>query len=232
MEAAEEQYREVLRSRPSNGQARVQLAETLLHLRRHADAAQEAAQLEADGPFSALARRIELWGRLAAGDLEGARSALATAAVCGLSNAEQQLFAAWAALTDEPETPASVPVAATPLLGVILETMLRTRDFERFEALLPLLEHSGLPRREQQEALASMYLRYGFLPYAAKEWMAVCSEQPDARALAGLAQVALAHGTPDDAVTFAAEALKLDPAHPVAGEIVARYPVPVAAAQG
>jgi hypothetical protein len=123
-------------------------------------------------------------------------------------------------------------VAATPLLGVILETMLRTHDFDRFEALLPLLEHSRLPRREQQEALASMYLRYGFLPYAAKEWMAVCSERPDARALVGLAQVALAHGTPEDAVTFAVEALQLDPVNPVAAEIVARHHVPAAAVQG
>ncbi len=232
MEAAEQQYRQVLHSRPSNGQARVQLSETLLHLRRYADAAQEAAGLEADSPFSALARRIELWGRLGAADVAAARIALSTAAACGLSSAEVELFAAWADLSSEPSTPASLPVAATPLLGVILETLLRTHDFDCFEALLPLLEHSKLPRREQREALATMYLRYGFLPFAAKEWMAVCSEQPDARALVGLAQVALAHGTPEDAVTFAAEALKLDPLNAAASEIVSRHQVPVAAEQG
>jgi tetratricopeptide (TPR) repeat protein len=231
MEAAEQQFRHVVHSRPSNGLARVQLAETLLHLRRYAEAAAEAAKLEADAPFAALARRIELWGRLAAGDTNGAGTALATASARGLSNAEVELFGAWAALSGSDGPPHSLPVAATPLLGVILETLLRSRDFDQFEALLPLLEHSRLPVRERREALATMYLHHGFLPFAAKEWMAVCSEQPDARALVGLAQVALAHGTTEDAVTFAAEALRHDPVNSVAGAIVALHQAPPAAAE-
>ena len=42
--------------------------------------------------------------------------------------------------------------------------------------------------------------------------MAVCAEQPDARALIGLARVALAHGLAEDAAVFAREALALEPA--------------------
>jgi hypothetical protein len=56
-----------------------------------------------------------------------------------------------------------------------------------------------------------MYLRFGFLQSAAREWMAVCEDAPDPRALVGLARVALAHGQPADASTFAAHALALDP---------------------
>ena len=231
MPAAEHQFREVLRSRPSNGQARVQLAETLLHLRRYAEAAGDAASLPEDGPFAALARRIELWARLADGDLDGARAALDTAKEAGLSSAERELFTAWADLLSPERTPASLPVAATPLLGVILETLLRSHDFELFEALLPLLENSGLPRREQRETLAIMYLRYGFLASAAKEWMAICSEQADARALVGLARVAAAHAQPEEAATFATEALKLDPGSLGARQVLAQCEAPAAAMQ-
>jgi tetratricopeptide (TPR) repeat protein len=223
MQAAERQFRAAVVSRPSDGQARVQLAETLLHLRRYGEAATEAAAVGDDGRFAALARRIELWGRLADGDVESARTALTTAREAGLTQAEHDLFTAWADLGNPDAPPARLPIAATPLLGVILETMLRTHDFGAFETLIPLLEHSGLPRREQRETLASMYLRYGFLASAAREWMAVCSEAADARALVGLARVASAHGLPDEAVTFAAEALKLDPLSAAANELVARH---------
>jgi Flp pilus assembly protein TadD len=74
-----------------------------------------------------------------------------------------------------------------------------------------------------------MYLRYGFLASAAQEWMAICQVQPDARALAGLARVALAHGQGEEAIVFATEALKLDPTSPAARDVVARC-APVAGA--
>ena len=79
MAAAERQYREVLSSRPHNAQARAQLAETLVHQRRYAEAAAEAALIEGDEAFAALGCRIELWGLIASGDLEGARAVHARA---------------------------------------------------------------------------------------------------------------------------------------------------------
>jgi two-component SAPR family response regulator len=146
---------------------------------------------------------------------------MARAGRAGVPPVELELFAAWTALAGGDPEPRRLPVAATPLLGVILEALLRSHDFETFELLVPLLERSQLPRREQRELLGSMYLRHGFLASAAREWMAVCEEQADSRALIGLARVASAHGSREDAVTFAAEALRLDPDSRQASEILA-----------
>jgi tetratricopeptide (TPR) repeat protein len=222
MVAAEHQYRGVLTARPHSSQVRAQLAEALLNQGRYAEAAEEAVAIPEDDPFAGLACRIELWGRIAAGDLEGAQAATDRATRAGVSQPQLELFAAWLALASGVEEPRSLSVAATPLLGVILETMLRAHDFEAFEQLTVLLQGSALPSREQRELLASMYLAHGFLASAAKEWMAVCESRPDARAFLGLARVAAAHGKPENAAVFAAEALRHDPASAPARELLAR----------
>src|SRR5205085_11090097 len=103
------------------------------------------------------------------------------------------------------------------------------QDFQAFEVLLPLLAHCELPPREQRELIACIYLRRGFLASAAEEWMVVCEQQPDCRALVGLAQVAASHGLPEDAATFGAEALRLDPGNTIAQAILARNQHPAAA---
>ncbi len=72
MAAAETQYRAVLEARPGSAQVRVQLAEALLNQRRYAEAADESTQIDDDNAYAGLAARIELWSRIAAGDLEGA----------------------------------------------------------------------------------------------------------------------------------------------------------------
>jgi tetratricopeptide (TPR) repeat protein len=222
MESAEKQYRAVLAARPHSPQVRAQLAEALLHQGRYADAAAEASLIDDDDPFAPLACRIELWGRIAGGDLEGARSARARAAAGRVPAAELELFAAWLALAEGTSEPRSLPIAASPLLGVILETLLRARNFEGFESLLPLLEGSALPRREQRELLASLYLSNGFLAQAAKEWMAVCETEPDSRAFLGLARVAAANGQLEEMTAFASEALQLDPASDAAIQLLSR----------
>ncbi len=223
MAAAEAQYRAVLESRPSSAQARVQLAESLLNQYRYPEAATESAQIDDGDAYAGLASRIELWSRIAGGDLDGAVQATERAARLGVSAAEREMFAAWLEIARDPSTqPRSLPVAATPLLGVVLETLLRAHDFVAFERLIPLLRASGLPEREQRELLASMYLNHGFLPMAAQEWMAVCEYRPDARALLGLGRVAERHGQHGDAVLFAAEALQHDPENAAARDLVAR----------
>ena len=93
----------------------------------------------------------------------------------------------------------------------MLESLLRVQDFENFEKLVPLLNMTPLAERERRELLAQMYLRRGFLRSAGREWMAVCEQQPDVRALVGLAHVALANGQTETANTFAENALALDP---------------------
>ena len=132
------------------------------------------------------------------------------------------MFDAWLALSSGAHELPALPIVATPLLGVILETLLRAHDFDAFEKLTALLERSALPAREQRELLATMYLAQGFLPSAAKEWMAICESRPDARALLGLARVAAAHGELADAGVFAAEALRHDPDNRAAREILNR----------
>jgi tetratricopeptide (TPR) repeat protein len=223
MAAAEEQYRIVLQSRPHSSQAHVSLAEALLNQGRYVDAAQATMSIDEDDAFAGLAARVELWSRIAARDFEGARAATARAARTGISSAELELFTAWLELVsaDGAAEPRPLPIAATPLLGVILETLLRAQDFGTFELLIPLLEGSALPAREQRELLASMYLKNGLLAPAAQQWMAVCESRPDARALAGLAQVAAAHGQLEDAAVFATEALQHDPDSAPAREILA-----------
>jgi tetratricopeptide (TPR) repeat protein len=223
MSAAETQLRAVLAARPSSAQVRVQLAEALLNQARYDEAAAESAQIDDGDAYAALAARIELWSRIAGGDLEGAAVASLRAARLGVSAAEREVFSAWLELEREPgKQPGGLPVAATPLLGVVLETLLRARDFQAFERLIPLLRSSALPEREQRELLASMYLSHGFLPMAAQEWMAVCEYRPDARALLGLARVAERHGQREDAVVFAGEALQHDPENVAARALIDR----------
>jgi glycosyltransferase involved in cell wall biosynthesis len=214
MTAAATQYRAVLQARPTSSQIRVQLAEALLNDRDYENAAAEATQIAEDDPFAALACRIELWSLIASGDLATAQATTARAVNAGVPKADLETFAGWIEVaTNRPEQELrTLPVAATPLLGVILEAHLESHDFDTFEKLAKLLELSALPQREQRELLASMYLKHGFLQSAAREWMAVCESRPDARALLGLARVAHAHGQLEDAAVFAAEALNHDPA--------------------
>jgi hypothetical protein len=117
------------------------------------------------------------------------------------------------------------------MLGVILDTLLRSHDFETFETLTKLLGRSDLPRREQRELLANLYLQHGFLASAAQEWMAVCESAGDARAFHGLAQVSVANGQLEDAAVFAGEAVRMDPANHAARELLdqARTAVPTPA---
>jgi glycosyltransferase involved in cell wall biosynthesis len=229
--AAEAQYRLVLERQPHSSQARVALGEALLSLRLYEEAAGEAAATPVDDPLATIACRTELFGRIAGGDLGGARQAHERAAKAGLPPAELDLFASWLELAAGAEAN-QLPrtrLGAIALLDTILEALLRVQDFTAFEKLVPLMGHSELPARERRELLGGMYLRRGFLQSAAEEWMAVCAERPDPRALIGLAQVAAAHGSPEDAAVFAAEALALDPLNPAARKLYDHYQ-PAAAA--
>ncbi len=228
MAAAANQYRAILTARPTSSQIRVQLAEALLNEGNYAEAATEASQIAEDDPYAGLACRIELWSLIASHDLPQAQAATARAEKAGVPRAELETFAGWLDIANgTPDSELrSLPVAATPLLGVILETLLKGHDFDTFEQLTKLLGRSALAQREQHELLGSMYLEHGFLQSAAREWMAVCESRPDARALLGLARVAQAHGQLDDAAVFAAEALKHDPTSSGAKAILANSPAP------
>jgi hypothetical protein len=93
----------------------------------------------------------------------------------------------------------------------MLEALLRVTETNAFTTLLGVFGLVQLPERQRRELLATMYLRRGFLESAADEWIAVATTNPDASAMLGLAQVALARGYDQDAVNFAAEAVRLEP---------------------
>ncbi len=220
-QAAEHQFRLVLASKPHSAQARIALSEVLLYQRRYAEGAAEAALLDEDSPLVTIAARSELFGRILCGDFDGARGSLAKAARVGMPAAERALFDSWLARLTGNASPCHVPLDAWRLLESMLESLLRVHDFERFESLLPVLTASAIPPREQRELLGRIYLRRGFLRSAAREWMAVMNDSPDARAMLGLAQVSLANGQPQTADVFASQALALDPGCAAAAAILA-----------
>ncbi len=219
--AAERQYRSVVADQPDNAQARIALAETLLRLGDNAGAASQAALVSEDDTRAVVAFGIELCALISGGDLGAASDAFAQARV-GLSEIEREVFGTWLAIASGVPSPRSLPVGGATLLKEILETLLRARSFQQFELLLPALENSDLPTRQRRELLGEIYLRHGFLASAAKEWMAVCADRPDAGALLGLARVAVASHQPQDAAIFASGALELESGNVAAAEFLAR----------
>src|SRR5579863_8119864 len=215
---AEPQFRKVIEKQPHGWAARAALVESLMYQRRYAEAATEAEHVDVDAEAAAIVVRSELFARLLADDLSGAEGALARAQQAGLAKADRELFASWLA-SERGTTATAPPAAALPLLGLMLESLLRVQDFENFESLLPLLHSMPVAERERRELLAQMYMRRGFLRSAGREWMAVCEQQADARALVGLAHVALANGQPDAAGTFATQALALEPLNETARKL-------------
>jgi tetratricopeptide (TPR) repeat protein len=224
-EAAEPCFRSVLEAQPESDPARLALAEVLLSQRRWREA---AAACEAVAPQSACAAgasRSRLFALLAGGEDAGAEIARARGVLPG---DEHALFRAWEAAR-RGSLPPRLPDGAVPLLATVLEALLRVEEFETFELLLPALDRAGIPWRERRELLASMYLRRGFLESAADEWIEVCeASDPDAAALVGLAQVALARGMQEDALTLAEEARVLAPERADAAALVAAIASPSA----
>jgi len=196
-EAAEPLYAAVVDAQPTNGGARLALAETLLSTRRYAEAAEACAEIADDDAFAVAAARSELFARTLGAAIDEA--SMARAARRGLPTSELDLFAAWSASTPYP----ALDPALVDSLATMLEALLRVEEFEAFEALLPALAATGLPARRRHSILAEIYLRRGFLESAADEWAASCEEEgPDAEALGGLARVAAAQGLTEDAEIF------------------------------
>jgi len=220
--AAEQQYRLVLERQPHNPQARVALAEVLLYQRRYAEAAAEASQLPADNPLAPMAVRSELFGDIVGGQLDRLDAARERAHEARLPTVELELFDAWANLERGEPAGLQLKLGAIGLLGVVLEALLRVQQFEAFERLVGLLRGSELAVREQHELLALIYLRRGFVASAAEEWLAVCADRPDVRALVGLARIATTRGMSDTGAVFAAKALELEPDHAEAQRLARR----------
>jgi len=219
--AGEAQFRAVLERQPRSARARVALGETLLAQRRYDEAAEVAGELATDDPLAAMACRTELFAGIVGADSAVADAALDRARAAQMPAEELDLFCAWRQLVFDGETAITLSSNAVPLLAVMLEALLRVQDFEVFEVLLGLLEHTPLDARERRELLAEMYLRRGFAASAAEEWMAVCEREPDSRALLGLARVAIARGMTREASDFASAVLSLEPENQPAANLLA-----------
>jgi tetratricopeptide (TPR) repeat protein len=114
-----------------------------------------------------------------------------------------------------------LPGPAAETAATALEALLRVEEFGAFERLAPVWESIDIDPQERHERLARIYLRRGFLESAADEWIASVRIEPDAGAMLGLAQVAVARGMHAEAVEFAEEAVALDHGHAVANRYLA-----------
>jgi tetratricopeptide (TPR) repeat protein len=222
--AGEAQFRAVLEGQPHSSRARVALTETLLAQRRYSEAAETAAALADDDPLAVIARRSELFARIAGagGHARATAAALERARVAGMEREELDLFTAWSQLARAGHTDIELGEHAVAPLALMLEALLRVHDFAAFETLLVLLAHTPLAERDRHELLAEMYARRGFAASAAQEWMAVCRQEPDVPALLGLARIAAARGMARESSEFAAAALFHDPDNEAASSLLAQ----------
>jgi tetratricopeptide (TPR) repeat protein len=220
--AGETQFRAVLERQPHSSRARVALGETLLAQRRYGEAARVTCELPTEDGLALMACRSELFARIAGGEQIASGATLARAQGAGMVGAELDLFTAWRELMGSASTAIELSVEVLGLLETVLEALLRVHDFAIFEVTLGLLERMPLPQRERRTLLGELYLRRGFPASAAEEWMAVCNEQPDVRALYGLARVAERQGLLVEAHDFARLALHEAPEHAALAALLAR----------
>jgi tetratricopeptide (TPR) repeat protein len=208
---AERWFRGALEAQPANSAARLGLSEALLAQRRYAEAAAVAAAEPTDSPVAARAAEAAVFAHAVLGQPDEMDIAIERA-LPSLVDADAALYRAWAAALRGTQAPASLGATSGPTAMRLLEALLRVTEVAAFATLLEVFGRIALPERQRRELLATMYLRRGFLESAADEWIAVATTSPDASAMLGLAQVALARGFDDDAIAFSAEAVALDPA--------------------
>jgi tetratricopeptide (TPR) repeat protein len=209
--AAEAQFRAILEAQPSSEPAQLALGEALLSQSRWSDAVEVSGAVRSEAGGAAAAR-THMFAAIMSGEAGVAAAALEHGSEAGVPAHELAGFHAWRAAAGGEESLEALPMESVPLLGVLLEALLRVREVDAFAKLLPVLDAVALPGREKRELLGMIYLRRGFLESAADEWVAACEESgPDPRALLGLAQVAYARDMREDALVFASEASAMDP---------------------
>jgi tetratricopeptide (TPR) repeat protein len=207
---AERWFRDALEAQPSNSAARVGLSEALLADRRYAEAAEVAAGEPAESPVAARAAETMIFAYAVLRRPDEMQAAIDRAGP-SLVDADAELFRAWVGAVRGETATGRLGATSGPTAMRILEALLRVTEVDAFSTLLGVFLRVALPERQRRELLATMYLRRGFLESAADEWIAVATTQPDASAMLGLAQVALARGFDQDAIAFSAEAVALEP---------------------
>ncbi|HEX4115526.1 MAG TPA: glycosyltransferase [Solirubrobacteraceae bacterium] len=114
--AGEFQFRAVLERQPHSSRARVALGEALLAQRRYNEAAEVACELADDDPLAVIARRTELFARIAGGEGDSAGKTIERARAAGMATYELDLFATWQELARTGVDVAAHPGQSTPPL--------------------------------------------------------------------------------------------------------------------
>ena len=210
-DAAAEWFARVLERQPANGAARIGLVESLLSLKRYEEAIAEAAKEPEDSPVRAQAAVSQLFGLAVSRNVRELGDALVGAEGAQVGADDLQLYRAWHRILSGEGAPSALPADVAVPASIALEALLRIEEVDAFAELLPVYESTALDDRESRELMAQIYLRRGFLESAADEWIMVAQETPDAHAMIGLSQVALARGFDQDALAFASEATALEP---------------------
>ena len=201
----------MLERQPTNGAARIGLVESLLSLKRYEQAIAEAAKEPEDSPVRAQAAVSQLFGLAVSRNIDALGEALVGSEAARVGAEDLQLYRAWHRILCGEGAPSALPADVAVPASTALEALLRIEEVEAFAELLPVYESTALDDRELRELLAQIYLRRGFLESAADEWIVIAEESPDAHAMIGLSQVALARGFDEDALAFASEAVTLEP---------------------
>jgi tetratricopeptide (TPR) repeat protein len=170
--AGELQFRTVLARQPHSSRARVALGEALLAQRRYGEAAEVACELADDDTLAVIARRTELFARIAGGDCKGTSETLDRAHAAGMAQYELDLFATWLelALAEVDTSPRSAqptpPLQEHGALQASEQTASplpqQTRAPISEQAVPPLPEQAVAPLEVMLEALLRVHDFKGF----------------------------------------------------------------------
>lgn len=195
---------------PGNPEARLGLAECALS---RGDVAAAAAVCAADAPgaeeAAALARYALFCALVQPGGCH-VPALLDRARTVGVDAADVEAFAAWHA-------PASARIGAPAARAAahLLGAAVKLQAFESCDVLCGLVASSALEPEEAHCLVAEQFLTAGYADIAADMLIAAIEASgPSARALSGLARVALRRGLRGEAADLAQEAHRLDPTAP------------------
>jgi tetratricopeptide (TPR) repeat protein len=166
--AGELQFRAVIARQPHSGRARVALGEALLAQRRYDEAAEVACELADDDALAVIARRTELFARIAGGDREGTGETLERASAAGMAQHELDLFAIWRELAlagvdvgAHPEQP-TLPLPGHPAQQISEQVASPPPEQARAplsqQAVTPLSEQALAPLSQQAVAPLELML--------------------------------------------------------------------------
>ena len=222
LEAAHGQLATIQGEWPGTGAARLALAERALDAGEWEAAIEAVRDVDQASGFAGEAAAARAVSFLHAGAHDVVAQAIDAARAAGAGEATLGFLTAWLAVAAG-ETPPPLALGALPPLVLAFERALYAADTGKAVELLGLFDQiPNLQPRARRELLALIYLRHEMLDSAADEWAAAAQEHgSDSHSMLGLGRVAAARGNAEDALTFAAAALELNPENHSARHLLA-----------